>query len=35
MKREKAVKDALGDLKRMTLTVIDGDFPREVVGRRI
>ncbi len=32
--REKAVKDALGDLKKMTLTVIDGDFPREVVGRR-
>jgi hypothetical protein len=30
--REKAVKDALGDLKRMTMTVIDGDFPREVVG---
>jgi hypothetical protein len=30
--REKAVKDALDDLKQMTLTVIDGDFPREVVG---
>jgi hypothetical protein len=30
--REKAVKDALGDLKKMTMTVIDGDFPREVVG---
>ena len=30
--REKAVKDALDDLKKMTLTVIDGDFPREVVG---
>ncbi len=30
--REKAVKDALGDVKKMTLTVIDGDFPREVVG---
>src|SRR5438067_13221903 len=30
--REKAVKDAADDLKRMTLTVIDGDFPREVVG---
>ena len=30
--REKAVKDAVGDLKKMTLTVIDGDFPREVVG---
>ncbi len=32
--REKAVKDALADVKKMTLTVIDGDFPREVVGRR-
>jgi hypothetical protein len=30
--REKAVKDALADLKTMTMTVIDGDFPREVVG---
>ncbi len=30
--REKAVKDALADLKKMTMTVIDGDFPREVVG---
>jgi hypothetical protein len=30
--REKAVKDALGDIKKMTMTVIDGDFPREVVG---
>src|SRR5205814_5317734 len=30
--REKAVKDAADDLKRMTMTVIDGDFPREVVG---
>jgi hypothetical protein len=30
--REKALKDALDDLKKMTLTVIDGDFPREVVG---
>src|SRR5439155_13715384 len=30
--REKAVKDALADLKKMSLTVIDGDFPREVVG---
>jgi hypothetical protein len=30
--REKAVKDALGDVKKMTMTVIDGDFPREVVG---
>ncbi len=32
--REKAVKDALANVKKMTLTVIDGDFPREVVGRR-
>jgi hypothetical protein len=30
--REKAVKGALDDLKKMTMTVIDGDFPREVVG---
>jgi hypothetical protein len=30
--REKAVKDALSDIKKMTMTVIDGDFPREVVG---
>jgi hypothetical protein len=30
--REKAVKEALGDVKKMTMTVIDGDFPREVVG---
>src|SRR5437016_874911 len=30
--REKAVKDAVGDLKKMTMTIIDGDFPREVVG---
>src|SRR6185436_1344295 len=30
--RDKAVKEALGDLKKMTMTVIDGDFPREVVG---
>jgi hypothetical protein len=30
--RAKAVKDSLADLKKMTLTVIDGDFPREVVG---
>ncbi len=30
--RENAVKEALGDLQKMTLTVIDGDFPREVVG---
>src|SRR5438128_1058989 len=30
--RDKAVKDAADDLKKMSLTVIDGDFPREVVG---
>jgi hypothetical protein len=30
--REGAVKQALQDLKKMTLTIIDGDFPREVVG---
>jgi hypothetical protein len=30
--REKAVKDALADLNKTTMTVIDGDFPREVVG---
>jgi hypothetical protein len=30
--REKAVKDSLADVKKMTMTVIDGDFPREVVG---
>jgi hypothetical protein len=30
--REQAVKAALDELKQMTMTVIDGDFPREVVG---
>src|SRR5205807_4593630 len=30
--REKAIKDAADDLKRMTMTVIDGDFRPEVVG---
>jgi hypothetical protein len=30
--REKAIKESLGDVKKMTMTVIDGDFPREVVG---
>ena len=30
--RDKAVKAALQDMKKMTLTVVDGDFPREVVG---
>jgi hypothetical protein len=31
-KREEASKEAMSDMKKMTLTVIDGDFPREVVG---
>jgi hypothetical protein len=26
------VKSALEDMKKMTLTVVDGDFPREVVA---
>jgi hypothetical protein len=30
--RDKAVSAALEDMKKMTLTVVDGDFPREVVG---
>jgi hypothetical protein len=30
--RAEAVKDSLADVKKMTMTVIDGDFPREVVG---
>jgi hypothetical protein len=30
--REKALKESLDDLKKMTLTVVDGDFPREVVA---
>jgi hypothetical protein len=30
--RDKAVKSALDDMKKMTLTVVDGDFPREVVA---
>jgi hypothetical protein len=30
--RDKAVKSALDDTKKMTMTIIDGDFPREVVG---
>ncbi len=30
--RDKIVAAALADLKKMTLTVIDGDFPREVLG---
>ena len=32
--RAKTVKQALEDLKGMTLTVIDGDFPREVLASR-
>jgi len=32
--RAKTVKQALEDLKSMTLTVIDGDFPREVLASR-
>lgn len=31
--REEALKGALKDIRRMTLTVIDGDFPREVMAR--
>ncbi|MEK7486200.1 MAG: DUF2330 domain-containing protein [Planctomycetota bacterium] len=31
--KEKMVKEVLEDLKSMTLTLIDDDFPREVVGR--
>jgi hypothetical protein len=30
--RTKAVAAAVTDLKKMTLTVLDGDFPREVLG---
>lgn len=29
---EKTVAKGLGDLDKMTLTVVDGDFPREVLG---
>jgi hypothetical protein len=29
---EATIKDALAELKSMTLSVIDGDFPREVLG---
>lgn len=32
--REKAVASALIDLKSMSLTVVDGDFPREVLARK-
>jgi hypothetical protein len=30
--RTKAVAAAVGEIKNMTLTVVDGDFPREVLG---
>jgi hypothetical protein len=30
--RQKASDEALADVKKMTLTVIDGDFPREVLS---
>jgi hypothetical protein len=30
--RDKAAAAAVADLKKMTLTLVDGDFPREVVG---
>ena len=32
--RLKTVKSALDDVKQMTLTVVDGDFPREVLARQ-
>ena len=32
--RRKTVDAALADVKTMTLTVIDGDFPREVLGAK-
>ena len=31
--REKLIEASLADLRGMTLTVIDGDFPREVIAR--
>ena len=31
--RERIVRQSLEDLQRMTLTVIDGDFPRELLAR--
>ena len=31
---DKATGDALKDLDSMTLTVLDGDFPREVLSSR-
>jgi hypothetical protein len=30
--RDKAVASAVDDIKKMSLTVVDGDFPREVLG---
>jgi len=32
--RRKTVEESLDGLKNMTLTVIDGDFPREVLGKQ-
>jgi len=32
--REKTVKQSLANLKNMTLTVVDGDFPREVLAAK-
>jgi len=32
--RDKATAGALEDLKPMTLTIVDGDFPREVLARK-
>src|SRR5438046_6490138 len=30
--REKAADAAVAEIKKMTLTIVDGDFPREVLG---
>ncbi|MCH7727777.1 MAG: DUF2330 domain-containing protein [Planctomycetes bacterium] len=32
--REKTLKGSLADLKNLTLTVVDGDFPREVLAKQ-
>ena len=32
--RKKIVGDAIKEVKEMTLTVVDGDFPREVLARK-
>ena len=32
--RDKTVAAGLSDLEKMTLTMVDGDFPREVLGRQ-